>query len=187
MKSKQKIITYAAFLRGINVGGKGLVSMKALKESFENAGFKNVQTYINSGNIIFQSTEKNAEKLESEIEIMLTKRHALTSKVAIRNTAQMKKLATYLDEIWKGKEKLRNSVMFLRKPIDSKKILSQMKYDSSIEEVTYKPGVVLWSVPFENLRKSRMLKINAMPIYKEMTVRNLNTTRKVFEIMKKSV
>ncbi len=50
---------YIALLRGINVGGKNKVSMNDLKLCFENAGFKNVVTYINSGNVIFDSEEQS--------------------------------------------------------------------------------------------------------------------------------
>ena len=50
--------TYVALLRGINVGGHKKVSMAELRELLTNAGFQNVQTYIQSGNVIFQSSEK---------------------------------------------------------------------------------------------------------------------------------
>lgn len=49
---------YIALLRGINVGGKNKISMSDLKEGFENAGFRNTRTYINSGNVIFDSGKK---------------------------------------------------------------------------------------------------------------------------------
>lgn len=50
--------TYIALLRGINVGGHKKVPMKVLKELFEGLGFQQVQTYIQSGNVIFKSSEK---------------------------------------------------------------------------------------------------------------------------------
>jgi uncharacterized protein (DUF1697 family) len=54
---------YVALLRGINVGGNKKVSMANLKKLFGKLGYKNVSTYINSGNVIFESSEKNATKL----------------------------------------------------------------------------------------------------------------------------
>jgi uncharacterized protein (DUF1697 family) len=56
--------TYISLLRGINVGGKKPIKMKLLKGVFENIGFKNVRTYIQSGNVIFQSKETKNKKLE---------------------------------------------------------------------------------------------------------------------------
>jgi len=52
------MIKYFAFLRAINVGGKNLIKMEDLKKIFESLGFKNVRTYIQSGNVIFESSEK---------------------------------------------------------------------------------------------------------------------------------
>lgn len=46
---------YVAFLRGINVGGKSKVPMSELKKLFDELGFQNVRTYINSGNVIFEA------------------------------------------------------------------------------------------------------------------------------------
>src|SRR5258708_12072267 len=54
---------YIALLRGINVGGNSLVKMSDLKKSFEDLGFKNFMTYINSGNFLFEGNFKNISKL----------------------------------------------------------------------------------------------------------------------------
>ena len=51
-----------ALLRGINVGGKNMIRMSSLKASFEKMGFEDVTTYINSGNIIFQTKEGRRPK-----------------------------------------------------------------------------------------------------------------------------
>ena len=50
-----RINVFVALLRGVNVGGNNIVSMRELKESFEELGFAQVSTYINSGNVIFTS------------------------------------------------------------------------------------------------------------------------------------
>lgn len=63
---------YVAFLRAINVGGR-IVRMEALKKSFVRLGFKDVDTFIASGNVIFSSPRKDATKLEREIEARLEK------------------------------------------------------------------------------------------------------------------
>ena len=59
--------TFIAFLRGINVGGQKKVPMAELRELLSDAGLKNVQTYIQSGNVIFQSVEENKATLENTI------------------------------------------------------------------------------------------------------------------------
>jgi len=60
-------ISYFAFLRGIGPGDP-LKSNESLRKVFESCGFKNVRSFISSGNILFSSTEKNTEKLERTIE-----------------------------------------------------------------------------------------------------------------------
>ena len=60
--------TYIALLRGINVGGQKKVPMADLRELLSRAGFKNVKTYIQSGNVIFQSSEENIQKLEQQMQ-----------------------------------------------------------------------------------------------------------------------
>jgi uncharacterized protein (DUF1697 family) len=57
--------TYILLFRSINVGGKNLLSMKALTELLTAEGFINVQTYIQSGNVVLQSTEKPGDSLSA--------------------------------------------------------------------------------------------------------------------------
>ena len=58
--------TYISILRGINVSGQKLIKMDALKKAYEDLGFKNVHTYIQSGNVIFQTEEKELEQAKAE-------------------------------------------------------------------------------------------------------------------------
>jgi uncharacterized protein (DUF1697 family) len=60
--------TYIALLRGINVGGHKKMPMAELRELLSNAGFKNVQTYIQSGNVIFQTSESSIKNIEDIIQ-----------------------------------------------------------------------------------------------------------------------
>ena len=61
------MITYIALLRGINVSGQKKIPMAELRELLSKNDFKEVQTYIQSGNVIFKSLEKNIEKLELQM------------------------------------------------------------------------------------------------------------------------
>lgn len=59
--------TYIAFLRGINVGGKNKIPMSGLRLALESAGFKNVRTYIQSGNIVFESEIRSTDVITEVI------------------------------------------------------------------------------------------------------------------------
>ena len=65
---------YLVLLRGINVGGKNIIKMADLKASFEEMGFSSVVTYIQSGNVLFQSEEKDKALLTTKVEKGLSKR-----------------------------------------------------------------------------------------------------------------
>lgn len=176
---------FVALLRGVNVGGNNMISMRALKESFEKMGFTQVSTYINSGNIIFTTKEADARKLEIKIEQMLLKEYQLDSKVVLRNLPEMAKLVKTLPSGWGGDTSWRYNVMFLRHTIDSKKILDDLPVNSDIEAIVYRPGTLLWSALAIEANRSNMVKLSSKKIFKDMTVRNLNTTKKLYELMKK--
>jgi len=80
---------YVALLRGINVGGNTKVAMPALKALFESAGFDDVRTYINSGNVVFRSSKApNVSALERRIVADLD----VPAKVLVRSAAQLQKV-----------------------------------------------------------------------------------------------
>src|SRR6266853_653096 len=59
---------YAGFLRGINVGGKRLIKMEDLRRVVESLGLKNVRTFIASGNVLFETSQTNRDRLAMKIE-----------------------------------------------------------------------------------------------------------------------
>ena len=185
-KSKSRLNVFVALLRGVNVGGNSMINMSALKKSFEAIGFAYVSTYINSGNVIFSSKENDARKLERKIEQMLVKEYDLNSKVVVRSFSEMEKLVQSLPREWDGDSTWRYNVIFLRHTIDSEEILAELPSNSDIEQVTYRPGALLWSAQLDQISKSKMSKLSSRKIFQDMTVRNLNTTKKLYELMKKA-
>ncbi|HEX3253824.1 MAG TPA: DUF1697 domain-containing protein [Pyrinomonadaceae bacterium] len=186
-KSKSRLHLFVALLRGVNVGGNNMISMSALKQSFESIGFTHVTTYINSGNLIFNAKDDDARKLERQIERMLSKEYELDSKVVVRSFSELEKLVRSLPRNWDGDSQWRYNVIFLRHTIDSEDILAELPADSEIEEVVYRPGTLLWSAHVDKISRSKMTKLSSRKIYQDMTVRNLNTTKKLYELMKKLV
>ena len=184
-QSKSRLTVFVALLRGVNVGGNNMISMKSLKESFERMGFASVSTYINSGNIIFQSKEDDPRKLERKIEQMLSSEYQLDSKVVVRSLAEMEKLVKALPRSWDGDSSWRYNVIFLRHSIDSEKILAELPAKNDIEEIVYRPGALLWSAQVSELTRTNLMKLASRKIYRDMTIRNLNTTKKLYELMKK--
>ena len=186
MKSKLNPNVFVALLRGVNVGGNKMISMKSLKESFEKLGFAQVTTYINSGNIVFTTKEADPRKLEKKIEQMLERDYELTSKVVVRSLAEMETVVQSFPKNWNSDKDWRYNVVFLRHSIDSEKILDELEVRKDIEEVYYRPGTLLWSSLMSALKGTEGLKFSTRKMGQEFTVRNTNTTRKLCDLMKKA-
>jgi uncharacterized protein (DUF1697 family) len=76
-------------------------------------------------------------------------------------------------------------VIFLHHTIDSENVLKDLGPKPEIEEVVYRPGTLLWSAQVSQITRTTMLKLSARKTFQYMTVRNLNTTKKLYELLKK--
>ena len=85
--------TFIALLRGINVGGKNLLSMKDLSALFVKAGCEDVRTYIQSGNVIFSCDAALAAKLPAEIGAAILKRFGFEPPVVLRSADELGRVA----------------------------------------------------------------------------------------------
>src|SRR4051795_7071262 len=112
MKSGRSV----ALLRGINVGGRNKVPMADLRQAFEAAGYGAVGTYIQSGNVIFESTKPKAS-LEADIEAALERRFGVPLVVVVRSHAQLRKAVNGAPEAFrKSPELYHTDVVFLKGP-----------------------------------------------------------------------
>ena len=81
--------TYIALLRGINVGGHKKVPMSELRELLSTTGLENVKTYIQSGNVIFQSSINKFKVLEKSIQKSILDQFGFEVPVLVRNRAEL--------------------------------------------------------------------------------------------------
>ncbi len=85
---------YIAFLRAINVGGHN-VKMDDLRKLFESLGFQKVETFIASGNVIFEAPAENVQSLEKQIGSFLHKSLGYQVPTFIRSASELVKIANY--------------------------------------------------------------------------------------------
>jgi uncharacterized protein (DUF1697 family) len=83
---------YLALLRGINVGGKKVILMEDLRRVFEGAGFAGVSTFIQSGNVFFESEERPEAVLEAEVEEHLRRALGHEVPVVLRTVEEVRHL-----------------------------------------------------------------------------------------------
>jgi uncharacterized protein (DUF1697 family) len=175
---------YVALLRGINVGGNNMVSMKELQANFERLRFENVRTYINSGNVLFTFTGRDPRSIEDRIDRMLSREFGLKGKTVVRTQAEMARLVKTIDREWKPDPAWKCNVIFLRHTVDPKRALADLELKADVERVVCCPGTLLWSARISAMGRSAMMKLGRTPLYQEMTVRNVNTTKKLLELMR---
>jgi uncharacterized protein (DUF1697 family) len=176
-------VRYVALLRGINVGGRTLVKMAELKTCFEDLGFDEVSTYIASGNVLFESDDGDAAALATTIEGAIEQRFELPVKVVVLDQRAYARIVKAIPKPWIGDGTLRANVAFVRRGTDAKQVVRELEPDAAIEEVKAVDGAILWATRRDSLNRSVMRKLIAGAAYKDLTVRNLNTTLKLHELL----
>ena len=176
-------MVYVALLRGINVGGHNKVDMKQLKTVFEELGMTSVRTYINSGNVIFSTAKRAKSQLAAQIEKAIARHFGFNVEVVVRDRAMMKALVKRVPKTWTDDKTQRCYVMFLWDDVNRPSVLKQLSIKPDMDEVRYASGAIVWRVDRKHLTKSGMMKLTSAPLYKRMTIRNINTTRKLVELM----
>lgn len=174
---------YVALLRGINVGGNSKVDMKTLKIAFEDVGLENVKTYINSGNVLFADSKYSSSELVKILETKIEEKFGFHVKVLVKSHTQLKKVVDTLPDTWVNDAGTKCDVMFLWEDVDSKKIIEELPIKPEIDTIKYVAGALLWCVKRKDVTKSGMLKIIGTKLYKQMTIRNCNTARKLLALM----
>jgi uncharacterized protein (DUF1697 family) len=174
---------YVALLRGINVGGKSLVRMADLKECVEELGYDDVSTFIASGNVLFDTAERDAAKLESALERAIEQRFNLPIAVVVRSRAELGRIVDAIPSSWIGNERLRVYVAFLRRALDGRKLARELQPREGIDELVATKSAVMWATRRDALTRSGLQKITVAAAYKDMTLRNLNTTLKLRELL----
>ena len=176
---------YVLLLRGINVGGKNKVAMSDLKDMISKLGYENVITYINSGNIIFD-TNDNKEIVRVKISHMLETFPFSINKVILTQEE-------YLDEIsnlpeWWSEELFRRDVLFYRDKVDYSVMKERIKMMPLNDEmVHFGKRAVFWGKCNEKnyLSTSYHKLLMKESFYKSITIRNARTFEKIIELLSK--
>lgn len=173
--------TYIAFLRGINVGGKNKISMPLLKAAFEDIGFSDVITYINSGNLIFTSNICDKNELTRKSESAITARFGLKIPVVIVAANELAELLEHAPVWWDTDKEAINYAIFVISPVSTAEVFAAVgEAKPEYETVDHYGNVIFWSAPRKTFSKARWSKIAGSPVNYHVTIRNANTVKKLF-------
>jgi len=169
---------YIAFLRAINVGGH-VVKMDRLRELIESLGLENVETYIASGNVVFDSSARNAASLESKIAKHLEAGLGYPVATFLRTTKELASVAAF--DPFPGAKGAVLYIGFLAQALTKEQERALMAFRTEIDDFRFHEREVYWSCAtrssdstFSLARFERTLKIEA-------SFRNVNTVRTMAE------
>ena len=174
---------YVALLRGINVGGNNKIAMAVLKASFESAGFTDVSTYINSGNVLFETKTADTEKIAAEIEALISSQFLLEIPVVVRTAESIQTIMKKIPDDWQNNKEQKTDVIFLWEEFARKKTLRLIDTNPKVDTLLYVDGAIVWHLEKKDYSKSGMNDFVVTKIYKHMTARNVNTVRKLAELL----
>ncbi|WP_297099114.1 DUF1697 domain-containing protein [uncultured Draconibacterium sp.] len=179
--------TYVAILRGINVSGKNKIKMDALKSSFSSLGFEQVQTYIQSGNVVFKYQEMSSEDLAELINKQILDDFGFDVPVLVLDSVQLETIVKNNPFVGdESKEVQFLHVTFLKetpKNVNNEKINSYVKAEEEFE--VSECAVYLYcphgygKTKLNNNFFESQLKVTA-------TTRNWKTTLKLLEMANKT-
>lgn len=180
------MISYVALLRGINVGGNNLIKMAELKTCIEQAGLEDVRTYIQSGNVLFNSPEADPAKLAATIEAALAKSFGYKTWVLVKSAAQMKRIVNGAPKGFGGEPaEYRYDVIYLHQPLTAAEAMKDMSLKEGVDQAFAGRNVLYFSRLTAKAASSRLSRIIGTPMYQNMTIRNWNTTVKLLDLLEK--
>src|SRR5262249_47704606 len=155
------------------------VEMARLRTAIERLGFDGVRTYINSGNLIFETASTDRARLTKRVESAIEEEFGFPVPVLLWTAAEFARLVDSLPEDCVEDETTgRCNVLFLWPDVDNEGVLERMPVNPEVEQVRSLPGAVVWRIDRANATRSRLTKLVGTPLYRQLSIRNSNTVRK---------
>jgi len=171
---------YIAFLRAINVGGR-IVKMDALRKEFESLGLKRVETFIASGNVIFESNA-SAASLESKIEKHLAAKLGYEVATFLRTPDEVETIAAYQPFNAAAMKNCGALVVgFVRAPIDAQSIGLVNALKSDIDNFHVNGREVYWMCKVKQSESKFSNAVFERTLRAQATFRGMNTIKKLAE------
>ena len=183
------VMQYIALLRGINISGKNKISMSELKKELEENKYKNVSTYLNSGNVIFQSNVKSKQRIMQDICSIIKNKFNLEIPVFIMTSSELEDVLNNNPSWWGiDNKEIYDNLIFIIPPTKYKEVYDTIgEPKDEIEKIKEYNNYIFWSYDLKNYRKSNWwVKTASTDIRNKITIRTANTMRKVLDICKET-
>ena len=172
------MVQYVAFLRGINVGGR-IIRMKDLKTCFESLGFQDVVTYLQSGNVRFNTTKSDLDSLKQRIEERLTTSFHYPAKAQVYLRDSLPGIVNaYPFDI--TETDFQHYIVFVENNLAKSLSSEAIGLNPQTEVIALAGTVLYWKVKKGMSVKSEFSKYLIKPAYRPyVTTRNINTLQKI--------
>ena len=177
---------YALLVRGINVGGKNKVVMAELRQELTELGLGKVETYINSGNIFFTSTDPKCQLVE-KLEAFFEVHYPFIQSFSLLNQEDYEAEVENLPDWW-NEDLARKDVLFYTEGLDVDQVIESVERLELKDEVLHfgKLGIFWGKFSEETYSKTAYHKhLFKMPFYRNITIRNAKTFDKIGQMLKK--
>ena len=183
-----KPTVYVLLLRGINVGGNQIIRMADLKEVLSRTGLVDVETYIQSGNVLFSTTQSDRKLLSDGIAQSLKENFGYQSGVFLFTSQEIDAIISSAPEGFGSAPDLyRYDVIYLDGLLDADEIEKLIPIRQGVDQLNSGNKAIYFSRLISEAGKSYLSKIVSLPFYKSVTVRNWNTTVKLQVLAKGKV
>lgn len=173
-------------LRGVNLAGHRKISMGDLKALYESLGLRNVQTYINSGNVIFKTAGRDFARLRKRIEDAIENSHGFRSDVILRTPAELREvIARNPFAARPGMEPSRLAISFLAGEPDAEAVEKVRAIKAEPEELRIDGRELYIYFPNGMARPNLSMALVERTLKTPGTSRNWNTARKLLEMAEK--
>jgi uncharacterized protein (DUF1697 family) len=175
-----------SLLRGVNLGGHRKVNMGDLRALYESLGFEDVQTYINSGNVIFRTSARDPVRLRKRIEVAIEKACGFRSDVILRTPSDLRDvLARNPFAARPGIEGSRLGIHFLAAEPGAALREQALAINTGPEELHIHPRELFIYYTNGMARPNLSLALVEKTLGTLGTSRNWNTVRKLLEMAEK--
>jgi uncharacterized protein (DUF1697 family) len=175
------VARHIVLLRGINIGSRNRIAMPALREALEEAGFEDVRTYLQSGNVVLESGAK-PESVQRKVEQLIQQRFGLEIAVVVRTKAQLAAVAKRNPLQKVATEPKRYQVTFLSKKLSAKAVRGLEEAAASDEQFVVAGREIYAWHPKTIARSKLWTKLAGKGLGVTATSRNWTTVEALLEL-----
>ena len=179
------MIRYALLVRGINVGGKNKVVMAQLRQELTELRLENVETYINSGNIFFDTNIPRIQLVE-DLKGFFEEHYPFIRNFSLFSNENYEEELRNLPDWW-NHEMARKDVLFYTEGLDMNQVIEKVNSLELVDEVLHfgRLGIFWGKLSEASYSKTAYHKhLLKMPFYRNITIRNANTFDKIGQFLK---